>query len=1105
MHPVIGKSTAKLAHIRRTDNRLNFMFELDGTDTTDMQTIWSNQKRFNTLEFQFESLFAQPDNLPLRPNYVHSSDFGIVHNQITVNVSKVSRSGSPIRDSGSFKIYQCNNGATDLSPHEDVSNCSIYDNQFKTLIEHGDWLNVKFETRNGGYRKLTNVDQGNRLHSTDRYRGITDTKSVEFKFDFIAPKFCKETGAFDSCPLNPSMLEVEEEFAKNAIKPRWSGWTDDLSGMWEYVLEFFLLAPDPYGRLTEASPLAPVHAETVLHSSSIQYPMFIPDVAGIYSVLMTIRDEANNSRIARRFVLYDPVSNISLNPNDNGKLFVSSAGEDSGYRWQTSVSDDDYTTFVVNWSNHFVNELHEKGKFLNTILPYPIQFEDLQDDGILMSKKFVEDALDDYEGQLTRNGIKNFHGIIKFEIAQVYTLDTNEPQTGWDRIEPLAETYSFREKLSDGAGVRIWVRAYDVMDNKQADFTHVRVDRSKPAMTNETSTDTKMVVNFQGGSFNYTTRITFKAVDVHSGVHEIGYVIRVNSTRNQDQLLYNGSAPANMKPDDGFCTSLDGICYFPEQTLDLDNCWFMVSKNELDIASAKIRVTALNRAMLSQSVEFEIPKINALHGLEKYYGPENFRIERTTSKGFRISWDLPDKISCYGQSEIVLVIFYMENGRNRSESFVVTGSNRFFDILGRTPSTDYKISLNMRMVGGMLLRDGSSLAARTADPEGDIIRGLPGGVVAGVAVGVIVLVALAIGVFVVLIRRGHFQPVQRGINRAKTVVARKARRTFYGGPSEAHTNYAYDNSKQGTEDDELYVYGGMDFSQPQKWHIPREDISLESVIKQGHFVIYKASMKYKKKDSQAVVAKTLKEGFTEIDETLIKAKINFTATVVGDHPNIVKFIGAVVDDPGMGPMIIYEFCEHGPLKDYLSQASNVTIEVQEQLFRFGLDIAKGMEYLASKKVIHRRLAARNILLTFLNEIKIAGFGPQPVDGNDDDGDADSGKRERIPIKWMGPECMTSTKDATEESDVWSYAVVLWEIFSLGATPYGNVRSRDLPGRIKKGERLPKPEICDDTWFGVMKKCWENDPKKRPSFSEVRDQLDQLFVAAPGDDYYYYKR
>lgn len=93
MHPVIGRSTAMLADIRRTDNRVNFMYVLDGTNNSHTETIWSNQKRFNTLELQFESLFTEPDNLPMRPNYVHSSGFGIVQSEITVNVSKVSRSG----------------------------------------------------------------------------------------------------------------------------------------------------------------------------------------------------------------------------------------------------------------------------------------------------------------------------------------------------------------------------------------------------------------------------------------------------------------------------------------------------------------------------------------------------------------------------------------------------------------------------------------------------------------------------------------------------------------------------------------------------------------------------------------------------------------------------------------------------------------------------------------------------------------------------------------------------------------------------------------------------------------------------------------------------
>ena len=94
MYPVISQSSAKLMHIRRTDNRKSFEFNLDATNKPDTEEIWLNQKRFNVLEFQFESLFPEFENLPDRPNYVFDSAFGIVHSQIQVNVTKVSRSGT---------------------------------------------------------------------------------------------------------------------------------------------------------------------------------------------------------------------------------------------------------------------------------------------------------------------------------------------------------------------------------------------------------------------------------------------------------------------------------------------------------------------------------------------------------------------------------------------------------------------------------------------------------------------------------------------------------------------------------------------------------------------------------------------------------------------------------------------------------------------------------------------------------------------------------------------------------------------------------------------------------------------------------------------------
>ncbi|WAR20995.1 SVH2-like protein [Mya arenaria] len=177
----------------------------------------------------------------------------------------------------------------------------------------------------------------------------------------------------------------------------------------------------------------------------------------------------------------------------------------------------------------------------------------------------------------------------------------------------------------------------------------------------------------------------------------------------------------------------------------------------------------------------------------------------------------------------------------------------------------------------------------------------------------------------------------------------------------------------------------------------------------------------------------------------MNAKINFSSDRVGDHPNFIKFIGAVVDDVTMGPMIIYEFRENKTLRDYIEKnKSNMTVEMQENLFRFGLDIAKGMDYLTTKGVTHRRLAARNILLNHLNEVKIAGFGPQTA-GEEDGRDAETGKKVRL------------------------------------RTPYTG-KSRNLPQCLKRGEHLEKPGICDETIVGGTTP--RNDPALRRSASNL---------------------
>ncbi|ESO82194.1 hypothetical protein LOTGIDRAFT_135136, partial [Lottia gigantea] len=168
-----------------------------------------------------------------------------------------------------------------------------------------------------------------------------------------------------------------------------------------------------------------------------------------------------------------------------------------------------------------------------------------------------------------------------------------------------------------------------------------------------------------------------------------------------------------------------------------------------------------------------------------------------------------------------------------------------------------------------------------------------------------------------------------------------------------------------------------------------------------------------------------------------------------------------------------------------------------KLQRIAFGVCKGMAYLASKKIVHKRLAARNVLLTFILEAKVSGFGPSKTEMNDDS------DKERIPMKWTAPECMTSLRNANEKSDAWSFGVVLWEIFSLGETPYSDIRSREVEEKIRSGYRMSMPEYSDVLYQGIIRSCWEDNPKKRPNFQKMVAKIATSFFSQTGDDYYYY--
>ncbi|XP_026747230.1 vascular endothelial growth factor receptor 1 isoform X3 [Trichoplusia ni] len=171
--------------------------------------------------------------------------------------------------------------------------------------------------------------------------------------------------------------------------------------------------------------------------------------------------------------------------------------------------------------------------------------------------------------------------------------------------------------------------------------------------------------------------------------------------------------------------------------------------------------------------------------------------------------------------------------------------------------------------------------------------------------------------------------------------------------------------------------------------------------------------------------------------------------------------------------------------DYSFDGRNPRPLTSRDLLVWAFQIARGMEYLASRKVLHGDLAARNVLLAEDNIVKICDFGlARSIYKNDE---YQKKENSLLPVKWLAIECMTDRIFSTQ-SDVWSFGIVLWELFSLAKTPYPNVGPASLLQWLSEGNRLAKPMYADGRLYDVMMRCWEQKPTSRPTFSQLQEMI-----------------
>ncbi|XP_055920284.1 vascular endothelial growth factor receptor 2 [Eupeodes corollae] len=168
-----------------------------------------------------------------------------------------------------------------------------------------------------------------------------------------------------------------------------------------------------------------------------------------------------------------------------------------------------------------------------------------------------------------------------------------------------------------------------------------------------------------------------------------------------------------------------------------------------------------------------------------------------------------------------------------------------------------------------------------------------------------------------------------------------------------------------------------------------------------------------------------------------------------------------------------------------------------ELHNFALQIANGMQFLEEQQITHRDLAARNVLIDERKTLKISDFGLSRH------GIYTNTKTRKLPLRWLSIEAIRDNLYSSK-SDVWAFGVVLWEIGTLGASPYPTLSNNELIPFLLSGQRLEKPEICNDNVYQLMLHCWNEDPIARPSFSDIYEKLQPktvyVDISSISDDY-----
>lgn len=273
-------------------------------------------------------------------------------------------------------------------------------------------------------------------------------------------------------------------------------------------------------------------------------------------------------------------------------------------------------------------------------------------------------------------------------------------------------------------------------------------------------------------------------------------------------------------------------------------------------------------------------------------------------------------------------------------------------------------------------------------------------------------------------------------------------------------------------------YSSLDMT---NYDLNRDSIILLDILGEGQFGdVYKGMIVGEDRSETLVAVKTCKpESESAMSEQLLKEAAIMQQF---DHPHIVKLLAICSNSPAW---IVMELAMHGELRAFLI-ANSDRLQLPK-LILYCYQLSTALSYLESKNFVHRDIAARNALVSSEDFVKLGDFGLSRWIEETNYYKASPGK---MPIKWMAPESINFRR-FTSASDVWMFAVCMWEILMLGVKPFQGVRNGDVIHKLDAGERLPLPPTTPVQLYNLMCDCWNYAPSDRPSFTQIKNFLRSL--------------